>query len=343
MRPVRIANVGMLLVLVCASHLSATPLLSATLPSASIGGDDIESAFEIPSLPFDDSGNTCGLTNDYDQACPSVPNSTSPDVVYSYSPALSEVLDIALCGSSFDTRLYVYANSDGNLVDCSQEGCGEPGALYRARLDCIRVDPGNTYFIVVDGYFACGDYVLSVSTSQICAPCGPEPCPPGAVAEGEPRCFDGYVDIYNAGCIANPETYTIIPCQGSYTICGESGTYVTNGPKRESDWYQMDVPVACQITVTLCPSFDAYMVPREVIDPGEPGCGVIDLCVPLAVPRDFSGTCSYFAPAGRTWVVVNTQEWSGVPCGSPYVLEVHCCTANAARATSWGRLKSLYR
>src|SRR5438309_406972 len=52
------------------------------------GGDDIAHAVVIPSLPYTDSGNTCGFNDDYAFTCPGDPNgSPAPDVVYSFTPA----------------------------------------------------------------------------------------------------------------------------------------------------------------------------------------------------------------------------------------------------------------
>jgi hypothetical protein len=309
-------------------------------PRSAVAGDVIGSALPIENLPFTDIRSSCVFVNDYDEACP-YPGSTSPDVVYSYSPASAEILEIDLCQSSYDTKVFVYANAVGNLIACSDDACRSPdGNPYRSPLDCVRVDPGNTYFVVVDGYYGtCGEYDLRVSRSSTCAPCSPLLCPPSAEAEGEPRCFDGYVDVYNAGCSGSPESYSVIPCSGSYAVCGESGTFYTNGAQRDTDWYQLDVASPCDITVTLCPSFDARLAVIEIL----PSCGIVSLCGDLPVPQDFGVSCTYAAPAGRVWFFVAPINWSGVPCGSPYVLEVACCATNAAATTSWGRLKGLYR
>jgi len=71
-----------------------------------VGGDDIYSAVPITSLPYTDSGNTANYFDDYDVACP-YGGSTSPDVVYSYSPAADIQLTVDLCGSGYDTKAYI--------------------------------------------------------------------------------------------------------------------------------------------------------------------------------------------------------------------------------------------
>jgi hypothetical protein len=111
------------------------------------GGEDIGSALVISSLPFYDVGTTVGYTNNYDEACPYT-GSTSPDVVFSYTPTVTTWLTIDLCASGYDTKVYVYEDSPGTLVACNDDAC--PG--FRSYLEDVQIDPGHTYYIVVDGY-----------------------------------------------------------------------------------------------------------------------------------------------------------------------------------------------
>ncbi len=86
-------------------------------PSASRqGGDDISGATSISTVPYNDAGSTSGYVDDYDESCPST--STSPDVVYSFVATVDTFLYITLCnGSTYDTKLFVYEDAAGNLVD----------------------------------------------------------------------------------------------------------------------------------------------------------------------------------------------------------------------------------
>jgi hypothetical protein len=112
------------------------------------GGDNINDATVINTLPYNTTGTTAGYTNDYDEICP-YDSSIAPDVVYSYSPTNDIAVDITLCGNSdYDTKLYVYQNSVGNLVGCNDDAC--PG--YVSELRGLSLTGGNTYYIVVDGY-----------------------------------------------------------------------------------------------------------------------------------------------------------------------------------------------
>ena len=78
-------------------------------------GDVVDSAMVIESIPFDTYGSTEGYFDNYDEVCP-YNNSVSPDVVYAYTASEDMVVDIDLCGSMYDTKVYVYENEVGNLA-----------------------------------------------------------------------------------------------------------------------------------------------------------------------------------------------------------------------------------
>ena len=63
------------------------------------GGEDISSATIIGSLPYLDTGTTAGYVDNYDASCNNT--STSPDVVYSYTPASGERVRIWSCDSDY--------------------------------------------------------------------------------------------------------------------------------------------------------------------------------------------------------------------------------------------------
>lgn len=125
-------------------------------PPSRQGGEDVGTAVVIGGFPFTDNGTTSGYTDDYDEACPFT-GSTSPDVVYSYTPTEPLLVTLDLCDSDYDTKLYVYENTVGNNIACNDDGC--PG--FRSILYDVPMNPGNTYYIIVDGYGgANGDYIL---------------------------------------------------------------------------------------------------------------------------------------------------------------------------------------
>ncbi len=94
------------------------------------GGDVCSNATVISSIPFTDSGTTTGYNDDYTVPCMQFQFNGSPDVVYSYTPTTTEILDVTLCGSSFDTGLSIWLNcpgtSDPVMLCCNDDtpGCG---------------------------------------------------------------------------------------------------------------------------------------------------------------------------------------------------------------------------
>ncbi|MCB0806146.1 MAG: hypothetical protein KDC05_10140, partial [Bacteroidales bacterium] len=159
------------------------------------GGDDIATAVVLSgALPITSSGTTSGYTDDYDEICPYGP-STAPDVVYSYTPAGNQDVDIDLCGSLYDTKLFVYENAytPGAPFACNDDFytvAGDPCGQWVSKIEGVTLTGGNTYYIVVDGYDAAsfGDYSLEIRDYVPPDPCvwGIDiQCPTGATAETE--------------------------------------------------------------------------------------------------------------------------------------------------------------
>ncbi len=140
-----------------------------------VGGDTIGTAVVIGGLPFTDSGNTSAFVNDYDVACP-YSGSTSPDVVYSFTPAGDVNVDLDLCASGYDTKLYILTSDGGGgylVVDCNDDSC--PG--WMSELLGVPLTGGVEYFVVVDGYGGdSGDYVLSMDGVIVVPPPANDVC-----------------------------------------------------------------------------------------------------------------------------------------------------------------------
>jgi hypothetical protein len=311
-------------------------------PEIQVGGETCANATPI-GVPGASSGNTCSRINNYDEACPYT-GSTSGDEVYVIS-GVSGQITIDLCNSAYDTKVYVYQGScPGTLVACNDDACNDPsGNPFRSLVTCVNVSSSNTYYVVVDGYFGdCGTYNISTSFSTGCpAACDPENCPPGALLEGEPVCGPQYVDNYNGGCNSVPNVFSNIPCDA--TVCGAGGNYSFNGLSyRDTDWYAFNLPVAGSVTATLCASFSSQLA---AID-GNIGCGFITLiCGSVFGTPGSTVSCTYPAPAGANWIFAATSAFSGVPCGSPYILTVTSgqCESTANESKTWGGIKGLYR
>ncbi|MBN2445957.1 MAG: thrombospondin type 3 repeat-containing protein, partial [Phycisphaerae bacterium] len=129
-------------------------------------GDNCDNPFIIDELPFTASGNTCSFVDDYYGYCALKRETTgSPDVVYTFTPTEDMVVDVSLCASSFDTVLSVYYEyCEGTPLYCSDDACGADG--LQSAVTWIVMPAGYTYYIVVDGVSACGDYVLEVKETD---------------------------------------------------------------------------------------------------------------------------------------------------------------------------------
>jgi len=156
-----------------AKQATSAIYIQSMYPPVDQGGDVITSATPIGALPYTDNGTTCGYTNDYDAVCPYT-GSTAPDVVYSYTPSSNIALKIDLCGTGYDSKLYVFQNDPSTLVACNDDfyydaTCG----YYTSYLENVAVTVGNVYYIIIDGYStSCGNYTLAVDEFN------PLPAPP---------------------------------------------------------------------------------------------------------------------------------------------------------------------
>jgi hypothetical protein len=164
------------------------------------GGDDCASATVIGSLPFTDDGTTVGYTDDYDEVCPYT-GSTSPDVVYSFTPSTDMAIDLSLCvgTTNYDTKMYIYEGScpGGGNIACNDDSCAAPlyPSTFISALENVPLMAGQTYYIVVDGYGGdAGPYTLEVTEWQ--------PPPPPPECDGPELLYyqtvDGPDDPWNA-------------------------------------------------------------------------------------------------------------------------------------------------
>jgi hypothetical protein len=334
------------------------------------GGDTIPGATVIPSLPYHDTGATCGFVQDYSDC---VYNTGAPDVVYAYTPVTSwEVITISLCGSGYDTALWVYAGGGGNTVACNDDFCG-----LQSEIRQITVTGGVTYYIVVSGYdTACGSYTLSVETDIDCYVV----CPSGSVPEGEPPCHDGYVDNYNGGCNGTGWTVVNADAGGNADIQGLSGTYLSNGSSyRDTDWYDA-IGNGGEATISCMAEFPLQLIFIYGVD-----CNNLQFDYTTAFCGAPGASLSRGVGSGvHFWPWVAPSMFSGIPCESTYCLHLSglepccpppegaCCLADGCcavgpqsecvgiyqgdgttcepnpcatpiRSTSWGAIKSLWR
>lgn len=130
------------------------------------GGEDISTATIIGGLPYNDTGTTDGYLDDYD-----ITGLDGPDVVYTFTPAVDTVLDVELCGSSYDTKLAIL------LDDTSEFAYNDDSCGLQSALSGVVLTAGVNYHIVVDGYNgATGDYTLFVDGGPVLPPQPGETC-----------------------------------------------------------------------------------------------------------------------------------------------------------------------
>jgi len=308
------------------------------------GGDTVFDATVIQGLPYSDTGNTCGYTNDYDEVCPYT-GSTSPDVVYSFTPGSDRLIGVDLCGSQYDTKTYIY-DSGLNLVACNDdfyfdEVCG----VYVSRIENAPLMAGETYFIVIDGYGGdCGNYDLTVGGD-----CCPPPCwvtcdSDDALAEGEPPLGPGYIDAWNGGCNSDPSVFQDInfgTVDGLATLCGVSGWYDDNF--RDTDWFTAEFGESGMITVTLESQY-----PCNLFELGPQDCGSVGVLQSMEADCDAPVTMTVFGdPGSVTWLWVGPTVYVS-PDGTtefPYILTIegHDVFVVPTEELSWGGVKALYR
>lgn len=126
------------------------------------GGDNIANAYVISALPFSDTGTTAGYIDDYTGTCGI--NGGAPDVVYSYYAAYDDYMTISLCQeTNFDSRLYVFEDSQYDEFACNDDYCENQYSDYVSSLECLQLNGGHTYYIVIDGYNgAYGRYSIDI-------------------------------------------------------------------------------------------------------------------------------------------------------------------------------------
>jgi hypothetical protein len=309
-------------------------------------GDTVRDPFLIPRIPHVAAGNTCGFNHDYDHACP-YEGSLAKDVVYRYDCGADRAVDIVLCASTYDTKVFVFEDTETNVIACNDDYCS-----FQSRLINVAFSAGHTYYVVIDGYSAadCGDYVLAIEEY---VPCALE-CPAGAMPEGEPECHENYNDNYNYGCHTPNMFQFLEPSVDPIVICGTSGVFMYDTLMyRDTDWFQIDLPHPANI----CLSGDAEIPMYFFIIDGRGGCASAEVMAYAQVgPCTPVSDLCYPCGSGTWWLYAAPAFWDlSLSCGSIYVMEITGYTPDPAsvpeegpdqgtgQATTWGRVKGLFR
>jgi len=305
------------------------------------GGDTIETAIVIPEYgQF--TGQTTGFTDDYDEVCP-YDGSTSPDVVYQFTPASDECYQFDLNGSAYDTKIYIYDEAR-NLVACNDDYHPD----YTSLLMTNMMVPGETYFVVIDGYGGShGDYILHLFYYlPYTVYCSSE-----FVDDGEPPLEDDVPDTYNSGCDGSSTDPAIIPllgdASGHLPLCGSLGWItIDDEVVMDIDWYSLTVGATGAID---CLARIARPTHFTVMRPG--GCDGIEVIqtTSFSIPGQDEPFQILGEPGEELWLRV-AMDPSPPPCGGEtpqdqtYRLSMDGLQGTVAvEGMSLSSVKSLYR
>ena len=263
-------------------------------------GDTFDDAIVIDALPYNGTGSTAGYANDYDESCPYT-GSTSPDVVYSFTPDIDMTIDADLCDSGYDTKLYIYENDSSVLSACNDDSC--PG--YKSELFDVALTAGNTYYIIVDGYNgASGDYEINVSA-------GAGPCVDDLVASGDPEIEP------NGGLNADPVEYDPrdVGTESEPTlITGTYFTFVLDGTNnRDTDWFNFSLTETSEIHASVDVTCGDVII--GIVD--NSGSGAF-----LSSSNNGGGgedeSLTFALDAGDYWLFIASAVYEGLPDETTY-------------------------
>ncbi len=303
----------------------ATPCLDPPVCEPQMGppNDLCDNAEDLGPLPATVVGTTVGATPDTSVAPECGTTVTAPGVWYSFVGTGSQTTASLCAGTDYDSKISVYSATCDALtcVVGNDDFCG----LQSEVSFCAEL--GVTYYVLVHGFSSnAGNFTLDVFDTGIPCEC-PDVCQVGDTPEGEPDCFDEYVDATNGGCNSDPPVFGSISCGES--VCGTSGNFLFTDPEfgtiesRDTDWYKLVLTGAQFVTVTLESNFEGLV---GIVDTG----GVDDCaaatdflvsevtarCVPTSVVANLG--------AGTWYVFVSTADFTGTPCGSEYRVTVEC-------------------
>ncbi len=218
-------------------------------------GNDVCPGTVIGGVPYSDGGTTVGFANNYNPISDCAFSDAS-DVVYEFTPQVTQTYNISLLGSSYDT--YLHVNTNGGCPGTTQVACNDDYFSLQSFVSVI-LNGGQTYYIIVDGFdVASGNYVLNITDNcdVVCQPsdvleCAEVPGPGFEVVDCNGSCQDGFYG-------GTESWQDILPFQ---TVCGRGFTYLTsfNSPFRDVDSYRFTIFEPCSLALTINAEFASQM------------------------------------------------------------------------------------
>jgi len=133
-------------------------------------------------------------------------------------------------------------------------------------------------------------------------------CPPGAIVEGEPDCYDGYVDAFNTGCNADPPAPPVFSeVTPGDVICGKGGVFDVDGTThKDTDWYRFTLTGNADVTFKTVAEFPLLVF---LMDAGSEDCVDYEILLSqTAAPCDTAAIFERVA-AGVYYLWVGTDGW----------------------------------
>ncbi len=318
------------------------PTEAATRPRQ--GGDTFATALPIPALPFVDFGTTIGYNDDADEVCP-YGWSVAPDVFYTITPTVDAIVNIDLCGSNYDTKVYVY-DANLNLIACNDDYyVGPPCGQYVSLIETLPLYAGTTYYIVVDGYGdEAGAYQLAVGFFEACLLV----CDSGDALEGEPPLQDDQPNLFNGGCAAaDPAAFQELPgdANGEHRLCATGGWFDFHGDDyRDTDWFTATVGPGGVVHAEFWAHWSTYLFHLAPTD-----------CASMVVVQTVASDCEEVtmdvagAPGEVIWLWAGATTFTppndgNTPYEFPYELWLSgLMPVVTVEPVTWGAVKSLSR
>lgn len=311
------------------------------------GGDTMEEATLIAGIPFLTTGTTVGYSaNCCWEMCPY--EAMGPAVFYRFVPQDDVTIRADLCGSNYDTGLYIF-DADWSVIACNIDHySGPPCGLYVSCIEHAELLGGQEYYIVVTGMSgASGNYILEVTPFEPCT----VDAPAGAVAEGEPPIEDDYADAYNGGCsspeFGNPFQLLEGDSNGHLAFTGVAGWYVVGSytSRRDTDWFRIVVGPTGSVDIELLGETPTYL-----FELGPQDCANVDV-LQLALSEECTPASLQIQgePGSEVWIWVGSDQFDAPYWyeGDEYdyllIIDGLAPGTVAVEARTWSAIRGIFR